>query len=89
MSIKDCELVSKYFHEMGRDAVVAGLAELRRLNLFDQMKAVQSYLDLAESLGREPRLDETAADAGVTVETVETALLLFKNLLSEVPDEPC
>jgi len=81
--------VSKSFQGGGRGAVGAGLVELRRLNLFDQIKAVQSYLDLAESLGREPRLDETAAEAGVTVETVETALLLFKNLLSEVPDEPC
>jgi hypothetical protein len=45
---------------------------------------VQSYFDLAEELRREPHLAETADRAHVCLDTAETALLLFKNLLGEV-----
>jgi hypothetical protein len=86
-SVRDSELVSRLFHEADRDAVVTCLRELRRRRLFDHSRVVQSYFDLAEELRREPHLAETADRAHVCLDTAETALLLFKNLLSEVTDD--
>jgi len=84
---RDSELVSRLFHEADRDGVVICLRELRRRRLFEHSKVIQSYFDLAEELGREPHLGEAADRARVCLETAETALLLFRNLLSDVADD--
>jgi hypothetical protein len=82
-SAKDCELVSGLLDETDPRVVVAALRELRHRRMFHHMRAVQTYLELAEDLGREPHLWETASSADVTQQVVVDALLLFKNLLSE------
>lgn len=79
----DAALVAKHFHEAGREAVIAGLRKLKRRHLFVESQIVQCYLILAEELGREPALWETATEVGVDRETVAGALLLFKNMLSQ------
>jgi hypothetical protein len=86
-SAKDRELVSGLFHEADRDAVIICLRDLHRSRLFDHSKVIQCYFDLAEELGREPHLEEAADRARVCLEIAETAVLLFKDMLSGVADD--